>query len=399
MDGGVESGTGSGASRDSGADVGTSSGASADSGADAGSNPPYDSAADGRAQAGQDAGLDATVSDSGAPANPAFILGADISWVQYDTSTGSSYYDDDGGKKDILSLLKAHGFNYFRLRTFFDPTQPAPGPDGGTIAPYSSEGYCDLTHTVQVGQQIKAAGAGLLVDFHYSDTWADPSKQIKPAAWASEDLTTITSSLHAYTTNAIKQLVAGGARPDIVQIGNEITPGMELSPGTAMGPTSNWKQLAQLLNAGITAVHEVDPSIKIMLHIDKCGDLATSQWFITNALSSGVAFDVFGESCYVAYQGEPSTWTTVFTTLASQFPNLKFAIAEYNTDSADATEPRKANDVVHGLPNKQGLGTFFWEPTHSGAWGAGLFTWSGSNASTVPASIDLFDKMKADYGL
>jgi arabinogalactan endo-1,4-beta-galactosidase len=346
-----------------------------------------------------DSGAPTTNVDSGTPSNPLYILGADVSSVQQATAGGASYYDDDGTKKDILVLLAAHGFNYIRLRTFVDPTQRAPDPEGGTFSPYSTQGFCDLPHTVAFAQQVKAAGMGFLLDFHYSDTWADPGKQIKPAAWANDDLPTILSALRDYTRSAISTLVAAGGRPDMVQLGNDITPGIELTPGTAMGPTSNWQQLAQLLDAGINAIHSVDPSIQIMLHIDRCGDANASANWITNALNSGVKFDVLGESCYTAYHGPPSGWQNTFDTLASKFPNLKFVMAQYNADTTDTTEIRRANDIIFNLPNHRGLGTFFWEPTESGAWGPGLFATTGNRYGTVPASIDQFDRMKTAYGL
>lgn len=332
--------------------------------------------------------------------NPSYILGADITWTQEDEALdGATYYDDDGTQKPILQLLADHGFNYVRLRTFVNPTEPAPNPAGGIFAPYSTQGYGDLAFTIAFGQEIKAAGMGFLLDFHYSDYWADPGKQIKPSAWVNDDLDQMTADLESYTENAISMLVAAGARPDMVQIGNEITPGMELSPDAAIGPTSNWPQLAQLLKAGIAGVHAVDPTIKIVLHIDRGGDTPTSESWLSEAIANGVAFDVFGESCYVAYQGAPSDWQSTFEALAAKYPNLKFIMAEYNGDANDAGEITTANDIVFGLPNHQGLGTFFWEPTHSGAWGPGLFTVSGSKYSTVPAGIDQFDQMKSAFGL
>ena len=341
--------------------------------------------------------------DSGA-ANPTFILGADITWTQQDEAGGATF-SENGTKLPILQLLKNHGFNYVRLRTFVDPTQSAPNPAGGTFAPYSSQGFADLAHTVTFGTQIKAAGMGFLLDFHMSDTWADPGKQVKPVSWASDTLATLTTALHDYTLNAIQQLVAAGARPDMVQVGNEITPGMELSPGTAFGPISNWPQLAQLLNAGISAVRQVDPTIQIMLHIDRGGDLGASTSFIDNAIANDVSFDVFGESCYIAFQGQPSGWQTTFDGLVKKYPNLKFVMAEYNTDSTSAadqcdTELRQANDIVFNQPNHQGLGTFFWEPTHHvNAQNPGMFTVTNNVYSPIAACISQYDQMKTAYGL
>jgi arabinogalactan endo-1,4-beta-galactosidase len=383
----------SGSSRASGSSSG--GGATGSSSTPSGSASSSTSASSGA----KDAGSDASRADASTPFDPAFALGADITWTQQDTAGGTTYVDDDGTRKTALQIMKDHGFNYVRLRTFVDPTQSAPNPAGGTFAPYSTQGFADLAHTITFGQQIKAAGMGFLLDFHYSDTWADPGKQVKPSAWVADNFQQITAHLQAYTQSAISQLVAAGARPDMVQIGNEITPGMELSPGTAMGPLKNWSQLGTLLKAGIAGVHAVDPGILIMLHIDRGGDATSSLNFVTNAIAQGVQFDVFGESCYVAFQGQPSGWQTTFSMLVSKFPNLKFAIAEYNADPKSATELRTANDIVFNLPNKRGFGTFIWEPTHSGSWGPGLFTTSGNETTTIPASIDQYDQMKKAYAL
>jgi len=405
--GGSSSGSSS-SGADSASTTGSSSGAGLDSGAPP--NAASDAGSDGRPISVAEGGPDATVLDAGAPSNPTFILGADITSTQRDVAGGATFVDN-GVQKPVLQLFKDHGFNYIRLRTFVDPTQAAPNPAGGTFAPYSTQGFADLAHTVTFGQQIKAAGMGFLLDFHYSDTWADPGKQVKPNAWANDTLAAAVTHLHDYTLAAIQQLVAAGARPDMVQIGNEITPGMLWSPGIALGPssTAGWPQLAQLLKAGISAVRQVDPTIKIMLHIDRGGDfpgtapgnaLNSSIAFINNAIANGVVFDVFGESCYLANQGPPSGWQTTFSTLATRFPNLKFAIAEYNVDPANPTGPevRQANDIMFQLPNHVGMGTFFWDPTHTNP-SPGMFTTRGNVYTVIPAVISQYDQMRTAYGL
>jgi arabinogalactan endo-1,4-beta-galactosidase len=360
-----------------------------------------------------DGALDGTAppTDAGGPVNPSFIIGADITFSQEDVAGGTVFVDTDGQQKSIFALLKNHGFNYVRMRTFVDPTQPAPNPAGGTFPPYSTQGFGDLAHTIAYGQQIKAVGMGFLLDFHYSDTWADPGKQIKPAAWVNDTLAQAVTDLHDYTVADIQALVAAGARPDMVQIGNEITSGMLLTPGTALGAIGDFAQLAQLLNAGIQAVHEVDPTIQIMLHLDRGGDLSSSRNFIDNCMNANpkVVFDVFGESCYVAFQGGPSVCGPVLQSLAAAYPTLKLAIAEYNTDPAGQTDTqiRQINDIVFNLPNKLGAGTFFWEPTRDvNADNLGMFTTTTSPApasvttsSPIPACITQYDAMKTAYGL
>lgn len=338
---------------------------------------------------------------------PDFILGADISSVQEAVDLGATFVDTDGVEKTLVEVLSAHGFNYIRLRTFVDPMNlygyANPNGDDAYIR---NEPYCDRDHTAAFGKQLKEAGMKLLVDFHYSDNWADPGKQCVPVPWyGATTIAALSTLLHDYTKDAIQKLVAGGARPDMVQIGNEITPGMLIhrcdsggQPISGMnnpvtGSISNWTNLGMLLKAGVAAVREVDPTILIAMHIDRGNDLTSSRNFIMNAMTQGVSFDVFGESCYTAYQGQPSAWQSTFTSLATQFPNMKFIIAEYGP------EQRAANDIMWNLPNNRGLGTFNWEPTTQGAWnnpGHDLFRRSGSTYTTQP-DIAVYDQMKIDY--
>ena len=371
------------------------------------------SGAAGQAAGGLGAGGQASAGaagSAGAAAVPLdrFMIGADITWVQAAEDRGASYRD--GTKRDIFQLLKAHGFNYIRLRTFVD-SKAADGYD-------KQNGYADLAHTIAFGKRIKAAGLGFLLDFHYSDNWADPGKQCVPVAWQNyKTIAELAGALQAYTTDAITQLIAGGARPDMVQIGNEITPGMLLhvcdgdgqpsGSNSVTGAISNWTNLGTLLKAGVKGVKDVDAGIQIMLHIDRGGDkggytgaaASTSASFIDNAQKQGVVFDVFGESCYQAYQGDPAStaktqdgWTKTFAALAQQFPKLRFVAAEYGPMQ------REINDVVFGLPGMQGAGTFSWEPTQQGDWNTGhvLFTAAG-NTYTATADLALYDAMKTAY--
>ena len=321
------------------------------------------------------------------------MLGADITWVQADEASGATY--SDGTPRDILQILKAHGFNSIRLRTFVDPK----AADGYDV----QNGSADLTHTIAFGQRIKAAGLGFLLDFHYSDNWADPGKQCVPAAWRGvRDITQMANALHDYTASAVSALVAAGARPDMVQIGNESTPGMDIHVCDAAGhPTgvnpvggaiANWTNLGALLSAGSNAVKEIDPTILVMLHLDRGNVFETSRDFIVDAQRQGVVFDVFGESCYTAYQGPPADWASNFSRLAAAFPDLKFVIAEYGP------EQRAANDLLFALPNGQGLGSFVWEPTHAGPWNAGHTLFDVvKGVNTATSDLALYDQMKIAY--
>jgi arabinogalactan endo-1,4-beta-galactosidase len=355
--------------------------------------------------------VDGGVTSTGGTARPdastgaftaSYLIGADISFAESASTAGQD---------SLLSQLKAHGFNAIRLRTFVDP-KAADGYD-------KTDGYCDIAHTVAFGKKVKDLGMFLLVDFHYSDNWADPSKQCVPVAW--QGFTTITqlaTAVHDYTKDSLTKLIAGGARPDMVQIGNETTPGMlmHVCDGDGLptgnnpvsGSIANWTNLGALFKAGVQGVKDVDPAILTALHIDRGGDKATesagsalnvSKTYINNAIKQGVAFDVFGESCYQRYQGDPNsttntkaTWTSTLGGLATAFPTIKIMAAEYGPMQ------REINDVVFAVPNNQGLGTFNWEPERGGDWNTGhtLFNWSG-NTFTAQADLSLYDAMKKDY--
>jgi arabinogalactan endo-1,4-beta-galactosidase len=349
-------------------------------------------------------------SSGSGPFEPAFILGADISSVQEAIDGGAEYIDTDGVKKSIFDLLKNHGFNYIRLRTFVDPGAPYGYAEGTGGSCVKDEDYCDKAHTVEFAQQVKAAGMGLLLDFHYSDTWADPGKQIVPAAWRSAGtIAERAALLKAYTKDVLGALVTAGARPDMVQVGNEITPGMLIhvpdsdtdcwgSGSTTTTPNGvasngNWDNLATLLKAGIEGVREIDADIKVMLHIENTDDVDGAVWWVESARSRGVEFDVLGLSCYTMFQGQPSVWENTFETLAEEFPELSFAIAEYNP------ERTQANQIMKNLPDGRGLGTFFWEPTLSGEWGESMFDDANGDYTAKTSDFAEYDALKADLGL
>ena len=338
-------------------------------------------------------------SSGGATISASYYIGADIS---------DQEPQPDATRANLLSLMKSHGFNYVRLRTFVDP-KAADGYD-------PTNGFDDITHTVAFGKQVKDAGMGLLVDFHFSDNWADPGKQCVPVAWQTyTTIAGIAGAVHDYTKSSIAQLIAGGARPDIVQIGNEETPGIliHLCDGAGLpkagsagynavngaiylysstdkgappagGPAAGgWGNLGMLLNAAVKGVKDVDVGIEIALHLDRCNDTASSQAYIENAKAQGVAFDVFAESCYVGVQGQPSAMQTTIASLAASFPDVKFMAAEYSESQ------RAINDIFFNLPSRQGIGTFNWQPTT-------LWMRSGSTY-TAGTDMPIYDQMKIDY--
>jgi arabinogalactan endo-1,4-beta-galactosidase len=305
-------------------------------------------------------------------------------------------YTDNGQEKPLEQLLKDHGFNFIRIDTFVNPGAP------GGFAADKEQPFRDLPHTITLGKRVKAVGLGFLLDLHYSDTWTNPGAQAVPAAWAGLSLAQLETKVYDYTKDAVTQLKAASARPDIVQVGNEITSGMLWEAGRASG--TNFAGFATLLKAGIRGVRDVDPSIQVMLHIEKCNNLETSKWWLDGVLGAGVSFDILGQSCYgtapngvAGYQGAPADWQATFNALATQYPNLKFVIAEYSA------QQRAANDTMFNLPNGRGLGTFNWDPTRAYETHPNdpLFSTNGAwnRFVAIPEKMALYEKMAQDYGL
>ena len=273
------------------------------------------------------------------------VLGADISFLPQLEDRGMKF-NDKGIQKDAIQILKGHGFNYIRLRIFNEPAA-----DSG----YSpKKGFCDLEHTKQMAKRIKAAGLKFLLDFHYSDTWADPGKQFKPSAWKGLSFPVLKDSMYAFTKKVIVELKAQGTMPDMVQIGNEINHGM-IWPD---GHVSHLDSLAQLIKAGTDAVLQVDPSIIMLLHIALGGQNDESVFFLNNMLSRGVYFDVIGESYYPKWHGTLDDLRNNLTDLATRY-SKDIIVVEYSQLK------KEVNDIAFDLPNDRGKGTMIWEPLNT----------------------------------
>ena len=297
-----------------------------------------------------------------------FIIGADISWTPEDEAAGAQYFDG-GVRKDLLQILKDHGFNYIRLRIFVNPKS-----EGG-YARNMPEAFCDLAHTEAMAKRIKAAGMGFLLDFHYSDNWADPGKQMKPLAWEALSMPELVQAVHDHTQTVLAALKADGTLPDMVQIGNEITPGM-LWPDGRVGNTSDaaadekqWDNLAALVKSGIKATREINPAISIILHSDAGYSDQQMRHWVDHLLARDVKFDIIGLSCY--RQDKEGDWPNTFNDLAQRYPDHDLMVCEYSA------RKQYINDAVWNVPDQKGLGSFIWEPTrHKEA----IFDVNGQNA-------------------
>ena len=273
------------------------------------------------------------------------MLGADISFLPELEAKGI-HFSDKGVQKDALQILKDHGFNYIRLRIFHSPAL-----DSG----YSpGKGFCDLAHTMQMAKRVKAAGMHFLLDFHYSDYWADPGKQFKPFAWKGKGFPALQDSVYAYTLSVMKALQEQGTPPDMVQVGNEINHGMIWPEGSISSPDS----LAALVNAGIRGVKAVDEGCPIMLHLALGGQNDESHFFLDNMLNRGVPFDVIGLSYYPKWHGTLEELRYNANDLAQRYKK-DVIIVEYTQLK------REVNEIGFTIPDGRGKGTCIWEPLNT----------------------------------
>jgi len=305
------------------------------------------------------------------------MIGADISFLPQIESGSARFargpvvFREHGQPIDAIALLKEHGFNAIRLRIFVQPENP----NG-----YSPEvGFCGLDSTLSMARRVKAAGLGLLLDFHYSDYWADPQQQNKPRAWADLDYETLKDSVRSYTGEVLRALEAQGTLPDMVQIGNEVNHGL-LWPD---GHISHLDSLAGLLQAGVEGAEAVAPIMPIMMHLALGGQNDEARFWLDNMLARGVRFDILGISYYPRWHG----------TLEDLYANLHDLVARYHkpvnvVEYSDFKRP--VADIVFGLPDDLGKGTAIWEPL---GWRSGLFDRDGS----VTPLMAVYDSLQARY--
>ena len=273
------------------------------------------------------------------------MLGADISFLPELEARGI-HFSDNKGERDAIDILKDHGFNYIRLRIFNDPAR-----DSG----YSpGKGFCDLAHTLAMAKRIKAAGLKFLLDFHYSDYWADPGKQYKPAAWRGLGFPVLTDSVYDFTRRVIAALKQQNTLPDMVQVGNEINHGMIWPEGSMRHPDS----LAALVYAGIRGVKAIDPTCPIMLHIALGGQNDESHFWLDNILQRHVPFDVIGLSYYPRWHGSLADLRYNIDDLARQY-GKDVIVVEYTQVK------REVNNIAFSVPGGLGKGTCIWEPLNT----------------------------------
>jgi arabinogalactan endo-1,4-beta-galactosidase len=286
-----------------------------------------------------------------------YAVGADISWLQWQEDSGVRF-SDGGTEGDAIAILRDNGMNYIRLRIFVNPRSE--------LGYSQRDGYCDLEHTLAMAKRIKEAGMYFLLDFHYSDNWADPAKQIMPQAWQTLSYDEVCEAVYNHTKETLLALEAQGTIPDMVQVGNEVSNGMLWPYGSVRHTFSG---LCGLLKEGVRAVREYAPDAEIMLHVALGGQAEESVRFFDAMAEYGVDYDIIGQSYYPEWHGTLEELEANTNALVLKY-NKPLIVVEYRDYYLDIER------IVRNLPNGLGRGTFIWEAT-SPHWGK-LFDEAGA---------------------
>jgi len=298
-----------------------------------------------------------------------------MSYLDELEAVGARFYDN-GVQKNAMAILKDHGMNMVRLRIWHTPDN---GRDG-------------LPATLLMAKRIQSAGMEFMLDFHYSDYWADPGKQYKPAAWEGLNFSVLRDSVRTYSADVIQALVDQGTPPDIVQVGNEITTGMLWDEGRVGGSfdtTSQWGRFTSLVKAGIEGVREAGgEDIQIMIHIDRGGSAAGVRWFFDNLTARNVEYDLIGLSYYPFWHGDLGDLEAAMDVAVSRYekPVMLVEIAypwtlqwfdsqnNFVGSSSQLTPgfpatPQGQKAMIEAivqrvlnLPNGMGIGVCYWSP-------------------------------------
>ena len=315
------------------------------------------------------------------PTNFVFAKGADIGWLSQMEATGYQFKDTDGTNKNCLQLLKDRGINTVRLRVWVNPSS------------HPINGHCSKDETVAMAVKAKNLGMRIMINFHYSDSWADPGQQNKPEAWSTHTFSELLNDVSQHTQDVLVALKDAGITPEWVQVGNEITGGLLFPEGSY----THFNQMVQLLNKGYDATKLIFPNSKVVIHLDKGNDNSLYRWFFDQAVANGLKFDVIGASFY------PYWLNTNYTTIIADLENnLKDLATRYNKEvmvvevggNYEQVQDTKnmltaVIQAVKNVPNNKGLGVIYWEPQGEKTWsGYQLNAWQQDGKPSI--ALDAF---------
>jgi len=359
-----------------------------------------------------------------------FAFGVDASMIHELEECGAKFYNKDGYEQDVFTLLKEGGANYFRVRLWNDPTYLGITYGGGAN---------DLETDIALAKRAQDVGMNILVDFHYSDFWADPDYQIAPKAWKSMKAKNIPNAVYEFTKSSIESFKEAGITVNAVQIGNEINNGLIGDFGAInwADPDSSFKTVSEILTSGIKGAREVNDDIITIIHLANGGSWDEFEAYFTQLEKNGVPYDIIGASYYPFYHGSidllaknlnncVKTFNKPVMVMETSYGNTTDSSNEwvgntYNSSCEDSggyitgvqgqtTSLRDIVNTVNNVENRMGLGVFYWEPTwlplapkkldnyniteHSAGWA----TEYGLCYKNFNNNFNLLDQIKANSG-
>lgn len=325
-----------------------------------------------------------------------FVKGMDLSTLLELERCGAKYYDN-GEERDLLAIMKSYDVDTIRIRLWNDPWSET-GESYGA-------GENDLKTSLEIAKRVTAAGFGVLLNFHYSDFWADPGKQIKPKAWADYGVKELEQAVYDYTLESMQTFLDAGVNITMVQVGNELSNGL-LWPA---GKVPNYDNIATFVNAGIRAVRKADAAIPVMIHLDNGGNNALYREWFDNFTKRGEDFEIIGLSYYPFWHGSLQMLNDNMNDIAERYGkdlviaevSMGYTMEDYKNYEKLSDEERKGyatrpalvekieypmtkqgqydfmedflNRISH-IKGGKGKGFFYWEPAWIPVPGSGWAT-------------------------
>ena len=325
-----------------------------------------------------------------------FVKGMDLSTLLELERCGAKYYDN-GEERDLLAIMKSYDVDTIRIRLWNDPWSET-GESYGA-------GENDLKTSLEIAKRVTAAGFGVLLNFHYSDFWADPGKQIKPKAWADYGVKELEQAVYDYTLESMQTFLDAGVNITMVQVGNELSNGL-LWPE---GKVPNYDNIATFVNAGIRAVRKADAAIPVMIHLDNGGNNALYREWFDNFTKRGEDFEIIGLSYYPFWHGSLQMLNDNMNDIAERYGkdlviaevSMGYTMEDYKNYEKLSNEERKGyatrpalvekieypmtkqgqydfmedflNRISH-IKGGKGKGFFYWEPAWIPVPGSGWAT-------------------------
>ena len=351
-------------------------------------------------------------------------VGGDISLLSKYEANGAKYMDKDGKSiTDVLTFLKEQGLNTMRVRLFVDPSNATQKEKG--------EGVCqDLEYVKTLGKKIKDAGLKFMLDFHYSDTWADPAKQWTPNSWTEFSDEQLYTKIYDYTKESLQALKEAGVEPDFIQTGNEISYGMVWGKAVILkdtydkssgkgetvydynvsshkkcysnSSTANWTRFYNLLKQAGKACKEICPNAKVILHTERIAATSFLIDYYKRMIDNNVDFDIIGTSYYPYYHGKMSQLNIALNQLETNFPNKKIMVVEtgcayhYTVGDKDKQyydlsyegQRKFTEELVTTLNSHQNVNGLFWWFLEANEYG---LDWNTKRVTDGWYNASLFD--------